>query len=42
MHAVGRIAYHGAIDNIQVSWVKMGAAGVRQMLGPGSTIWAGP
>jgi FO synthase len=32
IHAVGRIAYHGAIDNIQVSWVKMGGSGVRQML----------
>ena len=27
MHAVGRIAYAGDIDNIQVSWVKMGADG---------------
>jgi FO synthase len=35
MHAVGRIAYHGLIDNIQVSWVKMGAGGVRQMLQAG-------
>ncbi|HEX3566335.1 MAG TPA: 5-amino-6-(D-ribitylamino)uracil--L-tyrosine 4-hydroxyphenyl transferase CofH, partial [Acidimicrobiales bacterium] len=35
MHAVGRIAYRGAIDNIQVSWVKMGAEGVRQLLGAG-------
>jgi FO synthase len=35
MHAVGRIAYHGAIDNIQVSWVKMGLDGVRQALGAG-------
>src|SRR6266516_2407367 len=32
IHAVGRIAYHGVIDNIQVSWVKMGASGVRQAL----------
>jgi FO synthase len=32
IHAVGRIAYHGLIDNIQVSWVKMGASGVRQAL----------
>jgi FO synthase len=32
MHAVGRIAYRGAIDNIQVSWVKMGSDGVRQLL----------
>ena len=35
MHAVGRIAYRGAIDNIQISWVKMGAAGVRQILQAG-------
>jgi FO synthase len=35
MHAVGRIAYRGAIDNIQVSWVKMGAEGVRQILRAG-------
>ena len=27
MHAVGRIAYAGDIDNIQVSWVKMGTDG---------------
>jgi FO synthase len=32
VHAVGRIAYHGLIENIQVSWVKMGASGVRQAL----------
>src|SRR5215213_1672636 len=32
IHAVGRIAYRGLIDNIQVSWVKMGAEGVRQAL----------
>ena len=32
MHAVGRIAYRGAIDNIQASWVKLGADGVRQVL----------
>jgi 7,8-didemethyl-8-hydroxy-5-deazariboflavin synthase CofH subunit/7,8-didemethyl-8-hydroxy-5-deazariboflavin synthase CofG subunit len=32
IHAVGRIAYHGLIDNIQVSWVKMGAAGSAQAL----------
>ncbi len=35
MHAVGRIAYAGAIDNIQVSWVKMGVDGARQMLQAG-------
>ena len=27
MHAVGRIAYHGYIDNIQASWVKLGLEG---------------
>jgi 7,8-didemethyl-8-hydroxy-5-deazariboflavin synthase CofH subunit/7,8-didemethyl-8-hydroxy-5-deazariboflavin synthase CofG subunit len=36
MHAVGRIAYHGAIDNIQVSWVKMGTEGARQALAAGA------
>lgn len=35
MHAVGRIAYHGTIDNIQASWVKLGFGGVRQMLQSG-------
>jgi FO synthase len=35
MHAVGRISYHGAIDNIQASWVKMGAQGARQLLQSG-------
>ncbi len=29
MHSVARIAYVGDIDNIQVSWVKMGAQGAR-------------
>jgi FO synthase len=35
MHAVGRIAYRGAIDNIQISWVKLGVEGVRQILRAG-------
>jgi len=35
MHAVGRIAYHGYIDNIQASWVKVGADGARQLLEAG-------
>ena len=35
MHAVGRIAYRGWIDNIQVSWVKMGRSGVTQCLQAG-------
>ena len=32
MHAVGRIAYRGWIDNIQASWVKVGVHGARQLL----------
>ena len=32
LHAVGRLAYTGWIDNIQVSWVKMGVRGARQAL----------
>ncbi|HWD71861.1 MAG TPA: 5-amino-6-(D-ribitylamino)uracil--L-tyrosine 4-hydroxyphenyl transferase CofH [Actinomycetota bacterium] len=36
MHAVARIAYHPWVPNIQVSWVKMGAAGVRQALMAGA------
>ncbi len=35
MHAVGRIAYHGFIDNIQASWVKLGTPAVRQLLQAG-------
>jgi FO synthase len=35
MHAVGRIAYAGCIDNVQVSWVKMGVEGARQLLQAG-------
>ena len=35
MHAVGRIAYRGAIDNVQASWVKMGVEGARQLLRAG-------
>lgn len=35
MHAVGRIAYFGVIDNIQASWVKMGLSGARQLLAAG-------
>ncbi len=36
MHSVARIAYAGDIDNIQVSWVKMGAEGARQLLQAGA------
>ena len=35
MHAVGRIAYHGWVPNIQASWVKMGIDGVRPLLQAG-------
>ncbi len=35
LHAVGRIAYRGFIDNIQASWVKIGIDGVRQLLQAG-------
>ena len=35
MHAVARLALHPHIVNIQASWVKLGAEGVRQCLGAG-------
>ena len=35
MHAIARIAYHGLIDNIQVSWTKIGNAGATQLLQAG-------
>ncbi len=35
MHAIGRIAYHGLIDNVQVSWVKIGTSGAAQLLQAG-------
>ncbi|HET9690208.1 MAG TPA: 5-amino-6-(D-ribitylamino)uracil--L-tyrosine 4-hydroxyphenyl transferase CofH [Acidimicrobiales bacterium] len=35
VHAVGRIAYRGLIDNVQASWVKIGVEGVRQLLRAG-------
>jgi FO synthase len=35
MHAVGRIALHGYIDNVQVSWVKMGSEGAKLCLEAG-------
>jgi FO synthase len=36
MHAVARIAYRDVLRNIQVSWVKMGAAGAQQALRAGA------
>jgi FO synthase len=35
MHAVGRLAYRGRIDNIQASWVKNGFDATRQLLRAG-------
>ena len=35
MHAIGRLAYHPHVTNIQASWVKIGVAGVRQLLQAG-------
>ena len=35
MHAVGRIAFFGVIDNVQASWVKLGAKGAQQLLRAG-------
>src|SRR3712207_9486484 len=35
MHAVGRIALRGYIDNVQVSWVKMGTEGAKACLDAG-------
>lgn len=36
MHAVARLVFHGQIDNIQASWVKMGHDGVRLCLQAGA------
>ena len=36
MHAVARLALHGAIPNIQTSWVKMGLAGAALCLNSGA------
>jgi FO synthase len=41
MHAIGRIAYHRWIPNIQVSWVKMGLTGVAQCLQAGANDMGG-
>ena len=35
MHAIARIAYRGLIDNIQVSWTKIGRDGATQLLQAG-------
>jgi FO synthase len=36
MHAVARLAYGSLVPNVQVSWVKMGAAGASQALCAGA------
>ncbi|MFH5230490.1 bifunctional FO biosynthesis protein CofGH [Antrihabitans spumae] len=36
VHALARIMLHGSIDNIQVSWVKLGVTGSRVMLAGGA------
>jgi len=36
MHAVARIAYYPWVENVQVSWVKIGASGARQVLQAGA------
>lgn len=36
MHAVARLVFHGLIDNIQASWVKMGRDGVTACLNAGA------
>lgn len=35
VHAVARIVYHGLVDHIQASWVKIGLSGVKQLLQAG-------
>jgi Thiamine biosynthesis enzyme ThiH and related uncharacterized enzymes len=35
MHAIGRIAYRGFIDNVQASWVKLGLGGAVQLIQAG-------
>jgi FO synthase len=35
VHAMARIMLHGRIDNIQASWVKLGADGCREVLAGG-------
>jgi FO synthase len=36
VHALARLLLHGAIDNIQTSWVKLGVEGTRAMLQAGA------
>jgi FO synthase len=41
MHAVARILLHGRIENVQVSWVKMGVAACQQLLTSGANDFGG-
>ena len=41
MHAVARILLRGAIDNVQVSWVKLGIEGAQAMLRGGANDFGG-
>ena len=36
MHAVARLVFHGFIDNIQASWVKLGSEGITACLNAGA------
>ncbi len=36
VHAMARVLLHGAIDNVQCSWVKLGAVGTRTLLRGGA------
>jgi FO synthase len=36
MHSIGRLFYNSFIDNIQVSWVKLGVEGSRRILQAGA------
>lgn len=36
VHALARLMLHGAIDNVQTSWVKLGIEGTRRMLQAGA------
>lgn len=36
VHAAARLLLHGRVDHVQVSWVKLGAAGSQVMLGSGA------
>jgi FO synthase len=41
MHAVSRLALHGAVRNIQASWVKMGPERAAALLGAGANDMGG-